>query len=61
MPATIYFGYSGSTIRINGNVYCFMLYNKALSYNEIVQNYNALAGRFSTSVGGGGGGLQGPQ
>ena len=30
----------------NGNVYCAMIYNKALSADEILQNYNALKNRF---------------
>jgi hypothetical protein len=30
----------------NGNVYCAMVYNKALSADEITQNYNALKNRF---------------
>ena len=30
----------------NGNVYCAMVYNKALSAAEITQNYNALKNRF---------------
>ena len=30
----------------NGNVYCVMIYHKALSATEITQNYNALKNRF---------------
>ena len=39
-------GDSYSTSFWNGNVYCAMIYNKALSADEILQNYNALKGRF---------------
>ena len=31
----------------NGNVYCAMIYNKALSADEVTQNYNALKNRFT--------------
>jgi hypothetical protein len=40
-------GYSGSrTYYYNGNIAIVKVYNKVLSQSEVVQNYNALKGRF---------------
>ena len=39
-------GTSGGTYYYQGNIYAFMIYNRALSADEILQNYNAFKGRF---------------
>jgi hypothetical protein len=39
-------GTSGGTYYYQGNIYVFMIYNRALSTDEILQNYNALKQRF---------------
>jgi hypothetical protein len=36
----------GSGFNMNGNIYLYKVYNKALSSTEIQQNFNALRGRF---------------
>jgi hypothetical protein len=38
--------YSGGTYQWNGNIYTFKVYNKALSPEEIKQNFNATKSRF---------------
>lgn len=40
-------GFGGYERYFNGNIYSVSLYNRALSSNEISQNYNALKGRFN--------------
>ena len=40
------FGTAGGSSYINGNIAQFSVYSKALSETEVVQNYNALKGRF---------------
>ena len=39
-------GTSSGTFYYQGNIYVFMIYNRALSADEILQNYNAFKGRF---------------
>ena len=39
-------GYRSNADRMNGNIYSFQLYNRALSANEIKQNYNSTKTRF---------------
>ena len=47
MSIGTYGGYSGShSYYYNGNIAIVKVYNKALSADEILQNYNALKGRF---------------
>jgi hypothetical protein len=42
-------GTSGGTYYYQGNIYAFMIYNRALSADEILQNYNAFKNRFGLS------------
>ena len=42
-------GTSGGTYYYQGNIYAFMIYNRALSADEILQNYNAFKGRYGLS------------
>ena len=39
-------GTSSGTFYYQGNIYVFMIYNRALSADEILQNYNAFKGRY---------------
>lgn len=39
-------GRSGQSQYLNGNIACAMVYNKALTAAEVLQNYNALKNRF---------------
>jgi hypothetical protein len=39
-------GYTGYPRNFNGNIYNVQIYNRALSSTEILQNYNALKGRY---------------
>ena len=39
--------YGGSGFNLNGNIYAFRAYNRGLSAEEILQNFNALRGRFN--------------
>ena len=39
-------GYSSFQRHLNGNIYNASIYNRALSASEVLQNYNALKGRF---------------
>ena len=41
--AYIGFGYAGA---YSGNIYLLMMYNRQLTDTEILQNFNALKGRF---------------
>jgi hypothetical protein len=36
----------GNNYPMNGNVYNFLMYNRAISASEVLQNYNATKGRF---------------
>ena len=42
-------GTSSGTFYYQGNIYVFMIYNRALSADEILQNYNAFKGRYGLS------------
>ena len=42
----LYIGSFVTTYYFNGSIYTARLYNKALSANEVQQNYNATKGRF---------------
>jgi len=42
-------GTSGGTYYYQGNIYAFMIYNRALSADEILQNYNAFKQRYGLS------------
>ena len=42
-------GYSIDSFFYQGNVFAFMIYNRALSADEILQNYNAFKGRYGLS------------
>jgi hypothetical protein len=39
--------YSAGGFQWNGNIYSFKVYNRALSSSEVLQNYNALRGRYN--------------
>lgn len=39
--------YSGNNHRLNGKLANFMIYNRELTASEVLQNYNALKGRFT--------------
>ena len=43
---TPYVGINGSQYPLNGSIASFKLYNKTLSADEVLQNFNALRGRF---------------
>ncbi len=46
MPNGWRIGSSDGWPSLNGNIYNFLVYNRALSADEILQNYNATKGRF---------------
>ena len=44
--AGLLIGFSGAGFYLNGNIGQVQIYNKALTQQEILQNYNATKGRF---------------
>ena len=46
ISGNIYLGSSDAAVYTQGNIYNFKVYNRALSATEVLQNYNALKGRY---------------
>lgn len=48
ISGNIYLGSSDASVFTQGNIYNFKVYNRALSSTEVLQNYNAIKGRFGS-------------